>query len=69
MKKVDAESPAFPRNGQVKVQNGMTIRTWLAGQALVGIAGAGGSAESTADRVVELADAVIEELNRVEEDY
>jgi hypothetical protein len=59
--KAFGDMPAFPTQDG-PFTDGMTIRCWLAGQALAALGGRGKSL--TANEAVELADAVIARLNK-----
>lgn len=61
---VNGRTQAFPRNGT----DGMDIRTWLAGQAAMGVAGkvaGGANTKQYAQASVRVADAIIESLNEI----
>lgn len=65
---IDPNSPAFSRASSppyCNEQSGMSIRTWLAGQALAGFTVRGEYSTTAAFNAVAFADATIAELNRV----
>lgn len=69
---IKPDDPAFPLTGEQftsRLPTGMTIRTWLAGQALAGLSGTGNiqSGETIASAAVIAADRVIAKLNKGEQ--
>lgn len=62
--------PAFPGQGLFQFHTGMSLRAWYAGQAMAGMAGAMDMADPVWSidecvvRSVNLADALLAELNR-----
>ena len=56
--------PAFPMHERVVALRGMSLRAWLAGQALNYACGISDSDEEAAEIAVRKADAVIKELEK-----
>ena len=67
MSEIDGDAAAFPRTGEgtlyAESQAGMSIPTWLAGQALAGMLAANKSSDYAAAEAVRCADETLRALN------